>query len=235
MDDVRCKQKSRPLFRRAVLTSNGDTTEPKAGLDVEDGLDSVLRREDDRVGDEAVLVLLDLADHGGLSLGGVVVVDDTESSQESDGDGHLRLGDGVHRRGDERVLEADTLGNAEVRKGNVGQHMRNLNLVKGSRDALSLERDLRGREVNVAGEHENVVVGEASVLLRVHLMTASRGSGRFSPTCALDCHNHGGEARTRCVGREGETDKLSSRETVAPRVLGELGDGVGDVEEGGGG
>ena len=38
--------------------------------------------EADGVGDEAVLELLDLADHLGLLLGGAVVVDDTDSSEQ---------------------------------------------------------------------------------------------------------------------------------------------------------
>lgn len=38
--------------------------------------------EADGVSDEAVLELLDLADHLGLLLGGAVVVDDTDSSEQ---------------------------------------------------------------------------------------------------------------------------------------------------------
>lgn len=45
-------------------------------------LDGRARAQDDGVGDEAVLVLLDLPDHCGLDLRGVVVMDDTETSKE---------------------------------------------------------------------------------------------------------------------------------------------------------
>lgn len=99
--------------------------------------------EDDWVEDEAVLVTLDLLDHLGLLIWRAVVVDNTETSLESHGDGHLVLSDGVHRRGDEWSLEGDALGDWGV------------------------EGDSGGWKANVAWEDEEVVVGEASVLVGV--------------------------------------------------------------------
>jgi hypothetical protein len=119
-------------------TGDGNSTESESGLHIEDVLDGSGGTEDDGVGDETVLKLLDLLDHGSLLLGRVVVVDDTETSKElrdrtgtgrhwsvgrydrleakvlthTHGDGHLALGDCVHGRRDERRLEADSLGDA---------------------------------------------------------------------------------------------------------------------------
>lgn len=71
------------------------------------------------------------------------MVDNTETSLESHGDGHLVLSDGVHRRGDKWSLEGDALGDWRV------------------------EGDGGGWEANVAWEDEEVVVGEASILMGV--------------------------------------------------------------------
>ena len=45
-------------------------------------LNGIGRAQDDRVGDESVLVLLDLPNHGGLDLRSVVVVNHSETSEE---------------------------------------------------------------------------------------------------------------------------------------------------------
>lgn len=59
-------------------------------------------------------------------------------------DGHLALGDGVHRATHERGLEHDV-----------------------TRD-LRLRHDFLGRKVDFAWQEQEVVVGETTVLLRVH-------------------------------------------------------------------
>jgi len=48
-------------------------------------LNGIGRAQNDGVGNESVLVLLDLSDHGGLHLSGVVVVNHSESSKELEG------------------------------------------------------------------------------------------------------------------------------------------------------
>lgn len=63
-------------------TGDGNSTESESGLHIEDVLDGSGGTEDDGVGDETVLKLLDLLDHGSLLLGRVVVVDDTETPKE---------------------------------------------------------------------------------------------------------------------------------------------------------
>lgn len=134
----------RAQCKKLVLTSNGEASKSKLGLESKHLLDGVLGGHDDGVGNESVLVLLDLLDHLGLLLGGAVVVDDTNTTEKSHSDGHLGLGDSVHGGGHKRSLEGDLLGQS------------------------SLERDLVGGEINLAGEHEEIVVGQATSNGRVH-------------------------------------------------------------------
>ena len=54
--------------------------------------------------------LLDLADLVGLLLGVEVLVDDADAAGLGHGDGHGRLGHGVHRRGDQRDAQLDARG-----------------------------------------------------------------------------------------------------------------------------
>ncbi len=61
----------------------------------------------DRVDDDPVLRPLDLVDLAGLLLDRHVLVDDAEPAFLGQGDGQLRLGDGVHRRGQDRDVQAD--------------------------------------------------------------------------------------------------------------------------------
>lgn len=63
-------------------TCDGDAAEAKPCFDVKDVFHQVGGGQDDRIRDEAVLVPLDGTDHGGLGLGGLVMVDDTDTSQE---------------------------------------------------------------------------------------------------------------------------------------------------------
>lgn len=68
--------------KRKKLTGDGDAAEAELLLDGEDVGDGVVLGEADGVSDESVLELLDLADHLGLLLGGAVVVDDTDASEQ---------------------------------------------------------------------------------------------------------------------------------------------------------
>lgn len=72
------------------------------------------------------------------------MVDDTETTLEGHVDSHLVLGDRVHGRGHERGPEGNSLRNGRV------------------------ERDLRSREADVAGKHEEVIVGKTAMLPSVH-------------------------------------------------------------------
>ena len=130
--------------KKMGLTSDGEATEPPLLLEGLSLADSGVAVNDNGVEDEAVLVALDLADHVGLGVGGAVVVDDTEATLQGHVDGHLVLGDSVHRRRDEGGLEGDALGDGGV------------------------EHHLGGREANVPRQQEEIIVGQTAVLGRVH-------------------------------------------------------------------
>lgn len=113
-----CTQRSD--WEEGELTSDWETTESPLLLQSPGFSDSCGWGNDDWVEDEAVLVALDLANHLGLVVGGAVVVDDTETSEESHVDGHVVLGDSVHRRGQEWGLEGDALGDWGVEVDSAG-------------------------------------------------------------------------------------------------------------------
>jgi len=127
-----------------VLTCDGETTESPLLLEGLGLANSGVALDHDRVDDEAVLIALHLANHVGLGLRRAVVVNDTETTLKSHVDGHVMLGDSVHRRRDKGCLKRDTLGDGRV------------------------EADGRGREANVAGQQEEVVVSETTLHLGVH-------------------------------------------------------------------
>ena len=96
------------------LTSDRETTETPLRLEILGLSDGGLGRENDRVQDEAVLISLDLADHLSLVLRSAVVVDNTQTTEESHVDGHVMLGDGVHGGRQKGGLQGDALGNWSV-------------------------------------------------------------------------------------------------------------------------
>lgn len=123
------------LSAHLASVRDGDAGITKGMLNVDDILDGVGGGEADGVGDETILVLLNLVNFGSLCLNAVVGVDDADASLESHLDGHLGLSDGVHGGRDERCLELDVL-------GKLGG---NINLVEG--------------KVDVAGHHNHIVIG----------------------------------------------------------------------------
>jgi hypothetical protein len=66
-----------------------------------------LGSEGDRVEDHPALGALHAVDLGGLSIDRHVLVDHADPAGSRDGDRHLGLGDGVHRRRDERHVQRD--------------------------------------------------------------------------------------------------------------------------------
>lgn len=145
------------ICSQKTLTSDGDTTETKTFLDLEHVTDGGVGVEAERLGDETVFVLLDLANDASLLLGAHVVVDDTHTTHQTHGDGHLGLGDRVHGRREERSVEGDVLGH------------------------LGAEADVGSGEVDESGKNEKVVVSETTVLARVdelgHAKTIASGIG----------------------------------------------------------
>ena len=123
------------LAAHLASVGDGDAGVTKGMLDVNDILDGVGGGKADGVGNEAILVLLDLVNFGSLVLNAVVGMDDADASLEGHLDGHLGLSDGVHGGRDEGCLELDVL-------GKLGG---NINVVKG--------------KVNVTGHHNHIVIG----------------------------------------------------------------------------
>ena len=98
------------------LTGDRETAEAPFLLKSAGLANGGLLGDDNGVGDEAVLVALDLAHHVGLAIRRAVVVDDTQATLQSHVDSHLVLGDGVHGRRQERSLESDALGDRRVER-----------------------------------------------------------------------------------------------------------------------
>ena len=83
----------------------------------------VLRRDDDRVAQNAGLVALDAGDLGGLLACAHVLVHDADPALLRDGDGQTRFGHGVHRRGHERKVQRDIAGKPGGEGGVLGQDL----------------------------------------------------------------------------------------------------------------
>ena len=126
------------------LTCDGKTTKAPLLLEGFGIIDCGVAVDDNGVEDKTVLVSLDFADHVGLSLNGAIVVNDTKAALQSDVDGHLVLGDGVHGGRDEWGLEGDTLGDGGI------------------------ESHGRGSEANVTRQQQEVIVSQAAVLGGIH-------------------------------------------------------------------
>jgi hypothetical protein len=94
----------------------------------------------DGVHHHAGFELLDLAHLVGLGLGVEVLVDDADAARLGQGDGHGRLGDGVHGRRHQRDAQLDGAGELGARVGLVGQHCRRGRLQE---DVIESERFLK--------------------------------------------------------------------------------------------
>ena len=80
--------------------------------DLHDFADRGLRRHRDRIADHARFELLDQAHFGRLAFDGHVLVDDADAAGLRHRDGEARFGDGIHRRRDDRQVQADRAGQA---------------------------------------------------------------------------------------------------------------------------
>ena len=119
--------------------------------------DGGVGRQGDRVDDDPVLGPLDLVDLAGLLLDRHVLVDDAEAALLGQRDGQLGLGDRVHRRGEDRDVQADPRG--ELRPG----------------------VDLVREQVGVARLEQDVVEGDALVgdaVVHREKLRSGPGSGR---------------------------------------------------------
>ena len=97
--------------------------DPVALHQLERGRDGRVGRQRDRVDDHARLRALDLVDLGDLRVDRQVAVEDADPALARERDRHPRLGDGVHRRRDERDLELDAPREARA-SGHIGREHR---------------------------------------------------------------------------------------------------------------
>ena len=124
------------------VVEDGEAVEREAEaalLRAEEG-DVVVRVEADGLGDEAVEVVLDLRDLGGLGVLFEVLVDHADAAGKGHRDGHRGLGDGVHGRRDERHLHLLTRGELRLERGVVRQE---IGILRHERDVVvgeTLER-----------------------------------------------------------------------------------------------
>lgn len=101
------------------LTSDREATEAPLGLEVPSLTNGGLGRDDNGVQNETILISLNLADHLRLILSRAVVVNNTQTTEQSHVDSHVVLGDSVHGRGQKGSLQGDTLGNRGI-QGDIG-------------------------------------------------------------------------------------------------------------------
>src|SRR6266542_4908861 len=120
----------------AVLVRNGDAGDVVA-LHHRLGVGQpVVRPERYRLHDHAGLRALDLVHLYGLRLDGQVAMDDAQAAFTGEGDAQPRLGDGVHRRGEDGDGELDAARQARSRV------------------------DVVGDDVAAAGDEQDVVEGQ---------------------------------------------------------------------------
>ncbi len=107
-----------PTSRPSLLPSCGDrhAGDPVLLHQLERFEDPVGRGERDRVDDHAALGALDPIDFGGLFLDRQVLVDDPDAALLRHRDRQPRLGDGVHRRAEERHVDADVARDPATRR-----------------------------------------------------------------------------------------------------------------------
>ncbi len=125
------------------LTSHRETTETPLLFESLCFSDRGIATKHNRINDEAVLVSLHLLNHLGLLVGRAVVVDDTQTTLQSDGNSHFVLSDGIHGGGDKWCLEGNALGD------------------------WRLQRDFGRGEANVTWQNQEIIVCQTSVLLRI--------------------------------------------------------------------
>ena len=108
----------------AVVVGDGDSGDVVVVHELHGVCHGVLGREEEGVGDDAMLGALDLEDLSGLVFDGHVLVDDADAALSGHGDGHLGLRDGVHARAHDGDVQADAACQAGADVGLPGQHLR---------------------------------------------------------------------------------------------------------------
>ena len=99
----------------AVLVHNGQAGDAVVTAEAVKFVDGGVGADGHRILDHAGFGALDLADLRGLFLDGEVAVEDADAALAGHGDGHARLGDGVHGGGQERDAQRDVCRQATAR------------------------------------------------------------------------------------------------------------------------
>ena len=119
-----------------VLVDDGQTGDPVLAADLVELLECLLGSDRQGIVDHPRFGALDVVDLVGLILGREIAVDDAQTADAGHGDGHPRLGHGVHGRRDQRDVELDPLGQSGRRGG------------------------FRGDDIGVAWQEEDIVIRE---------------------------------------------------------------------------
>ena len=93
----------------AVLVHDGQAGDAVVAAEAVEFVDGGVGADGDGVFDHAGFAALDLANLGGLLLDGEVAMKDADAALAGHGDGHARLGDGVHGGGQERHAQGNVL------------------------------------------------------------------------------------------------------------------------------
>ena len=133
------KRRSRLVMmpsRRSSASTTGNPEMRYSPAHLVELLERGVRADRDRVGDQPGLGAFDQIDLAGLILDRQVAVQHPDAALSGHRDGHPRLGDGVHRRGQQRDGERDLAGQARCGV------------------------DLGGHDIGLAGKQQHVVEGE---------------------------------------------------------------------------
>lgn len=141
IEDILATHHAEEFSPNLARVGDGDAAEALFNLDLTNIPDLCIETKGEGICDEAVLEALHRLDHGRLLLNRAVVVDDADSSHKRHRNCDGRLGHGVHGRRDERAPQANVLRDARVSGHG------------------------RGGKVNVSWKHQEVVIGQARLLL----------------------------------------------------------------------
>ena len=147
----------------AVFIGDREGAEIEAALvdHLQDVADGGAGQHGHRVGNEAVDVMLHAGDLADLVLARQVVMDEAQAAVEGHGDGHARLGDGVHVGGQDRDLQAQAFREGSGQFGIPGEDLR---MERGERHVVVRQRigQIGGKEaigrqvkVRIAGRFGN--------------------------------------------------------------------------------
>ena len=100
------------------LTGHWESAEVPFGLQFLCLCDGCARGQNDGVKDEAVLIALHLPDHLSLVIGWAVVVNDSQTTEQSHVDSHVMFGHRVHGGREEWGLDGEPPGHLGI-QGNV--------------------------------------------------------------------------------------------------------------------